>query len=246
MKYLSGHLAYALQDEQLQRNVGSLLKYAAFTSAVIALYSVIFHVIMVRVEGVEHSWVTGVYWTLTVMSTLGFGDITFESDAGRMFSVLVLLSGIILLLIVLPFAFIRYFYAPWLEARLRVRAPTAVPVGTEGHVVLTGWDGIAEDLMRRLVREGTPYFVIEADAARAAAMHGDGLSVVRGEIDDVQTYERVALDRARLVIVNKDDLTATNVVITVRELSADVPVVAIAEEEHSVDILERLNEFLYI
>ena len=27
------------------------------------------------------------------MSTLGFGDITFESDAGRIFSVVVLLSG---------------------------------------------------------------------------------------------------------------------------------------------------------
>jgi transaldolase / glucose-6-phosphate isomerase len=36
-------------------------------------------------EGREHSWITGVYWTLTVMSTLGFGDITFETDLGRLF-----------------------------------------------------------------------------------------------------------------------------------------------------------------
>lgn len=43
------------------------------------------------------------------MSTLGFGDITFTSDVGRLFTVLVLVSGIILLLIVLPFAFIRRF-----------------------------------------------------------------------------------------------------------------------------------------
>jgi voltage-gated potassium channel len=238
MKFLSGHLAYAIRDEQLQRNVGSLLKYAAFVSVVILLYAVIFHVIMGRVEGVEHSWVTGIYWTLTVMSTLGFGDITFTSDVGRMFSILVLMSGIVLLLIVLPFAFIRYFYAPWLEARLRLRAPTAVPAGVEGHVVLTAWDGIAEDLVRRLGREGTPYYVIEPDANRAAAMHGDGVSVVRGEVDDVRTYERLAVERARLVVVNHDDLTATNVVLTVRELSEAVPVVALAEEEHSVDILE--------
>jgi hypothetical protein len=54
-------------------------------------------------EGRQYSWVTGFYWTLTTMSTLGFGDITFHSDAGRLFSVVVLLSGIVFLLVMLPF-----------------------------------------------------------------------------------------------------------------------------------------------
>jgi voltage-gated potassium channel len=79
---------------------------------------------MVEVEGVEHSWVTGFYWVLTVMSTLGFGDITFQSDVGRLFSIVVLVTGIVMLLIVLPFAFIRFFYAPWLEAQIRIPGPS--------------------------------------------------------------------------------------------------------------------------
>src|SRR5690606_39416693 len=37
----------------------------------VGLYSVLFHWIMAT-EGRDHSWATGVYWTLTVMSTLGF------------------------------------------------------------------------------------------------------------------------------------------------------------------------------
>jgi hypothetical protein len=64
---------------------------------------------MFYVEGRDYSWITGLYGTLTVMSTLGFGDITFQSDVGRAFSIIVLLSGIVLLLIMLPFAFIRFF-----------------------------------------------------------------------------------------------------------------------------------------
>lgn len=50
-------------------------------------------------EGQTHSWVSGTYWTLVVMSTLGFGDITFPSDVGRAFSVVVLLSGTIFMLV---------------------------------------------------------------------------------------------------------------------------------------------------
>jgi len=59
--------------------------------------------------------VTGVYWTLVDMTTLGFGDITSTSDMGRLFSIVVLLSGVVFLLVMLPFLFIRLFYAPWLE-----------------------------------------------------------------------------------------------------------------------------------
>ena len=91
----------------------------------------LFHVIKVRVEGEQHSWITGFYWTLVVMTTLGFGDITFTSDIGRLFSIVVLLSGVVLLLVMLPFMFISLFYAPWLEARVRLRAPREVPEGTQ-------------------------------------------------------------------------------------------------------------------
>ena len=47
--------------------------------------------------------------SLTVMSTLGFGDITLISDIGRAFSTVVLLTDIVLLLIVLSLAFIRLY-----------------------------------------------------------------------------------------------------------------------------------------
>jgi len=238
MKFLSGHLAYALRDIQLRKDLRQLVRYFAFLVVVVAVYAAIFHLIMLHVEGRDHSWVTGVYWTLTVMSTLGFGDITFTSDIGRAFSVLVLLSGIILLLVVLPFAFIRYFYAPWLEAQLRNRVPVGVPPGMKDHVIFIAWDSVAQDMAPRLEGEGVPYFVIAEDGADAAALQADGISTVRGMVDDLATYENLLVSDARLVILNRDDLMNTNVALTIRELSADVPIVAFAEDEHSVDILE--------
>jgi hypothetical protein len=67
-------------------------KYVVMLVSVVLLYGWLFHIIMAR-EGQEHSWFTGVYWALTVMSTLGFGDITFTSDLGRAFSSFVLVTG---------------------------------------------------------------------------------------------------------------------------------------------------------
>jgi hypothetical protein len=126
MKFLSSQISYFLSEGATRQNIRALIKYLIFLLLVIAIYSVIFHWIMLY-EGRYHSWITGIYWTLTVMTTLGFGDITFTSDLGRIFSIVVLLSGIVLLLILLPFMFIRLFYAPWLEAQLRLRAPREAP-----------------------------------------------------------------------------------------------------------------------
>src|SRR5690606_22805761 len=118
------------------------------------------------------------------------------------------------------------------------RAPREVPETTSDHVVFCAWDSMAEDLAHRLEREGTPYFVIEADPEKAARMYSDGVKVVRGEVDDARTYERLHVERARAVIVNRDDLTDTNIVLTVRELAESTRLIALAEEEHSLDILE--------
>ena len=143
MKFSSSQLAYLIRNREARGNLRTLLKYVLTLLTLITLYAVVFHLIKVRVEGEQHSWITGFYWTLVVMTTLGFGDITFTSDVGRLFSIVVLLSGVVLLLVMLPFMFISLFYAPWLEARVRLRAPREVPEGTRGHVILTEYDAMA-------------------------------------------------------------------------------------------------------
>ena len=237
MKFVGAQLSYFLGDQNVRRNVRTLLKYVAFIAAVIVVFSVTFHFIMIY-EGEEHSWITGFYWTLITMSTLGFGDIVFQSDLGRLFTIVVLLSGIVLLLIVLPFAFIRFFYAPWLESQLRMRAPRAVPPGVEGHVIICAYDSITPVLVRRLEQDDIPYFVLEEDPNVAAERYLSGVSVVTGDLDSRSTYEALALDRARMVFVNREDTVNTNIILTVRAVEPDEPIVAIASQEASVDVLE--------
>jgi Trk K+ transport system NAD-binding subunit len=238
MKFLLSQLAFLTSKPEARANLGALAKYFAFLIALVAVYAVLFHVIKLQVEGEPHSWVTGIYWTLVVMTTLGFGDITFTSDTGRVFSIVVLLSGVVFLLVMLPFLFIRLFYAPWLEARVRLRAPRELPAATKGHVIIAEFDAIAAGLTERLAAEQIPYVVIEPDPVRAAQMFGDRLHVLTGENDSRLTYERARAAAARLVLANCEDTTNTNITLTVREVAPQVAIVAIVEDEDAVDILQ--------
>ena len=238
MKVLVSLLFSFMETPETRRNLGVLLKFLGILLGIIVIYSVLFHVIMVGVEGKDHSWITGFYWTLTVMSTLGFGDIVFDSDLGKVFSIMVLVSGIILLLILLPFTLIRSFYAPWLEAQIRGNAPRDVPEDMAGHVVICGDDALAAGLVERLALYGIPYCLIEPDLAEAARKHRRGLSVIAGDVDSRDTYVRLRAPHAGLILANLGDAVNTNVTITARDVAPDVPIVATAEAEDSIDVLQ--------
>jgi voltage-gated potassium channel len=173
MKFLASQLAYFLADRSVKRNIRSLLAFVSLLVSLMLLYSILFHYVALH-EGQRHSWISGLYWTVVTMTTLGYGDIVFHSDLGRLFSTVVLLSGVLFLLVLLPFAFIQFFLAPWLEARSQMRAPRELPEGTRGHVLIAGYDPVAMSLIPRLEAYGYRYAVIESDVERALKLYDEG------------------------------------------------------------------------
>ena len=214
-----------------------LVKFVLILAAMITIYSILFHFLML-LENQKFSWITGFYWSLTVMSTLGFGDITFASDLGKAFSIVVLLSGLIFLLIMLPFTFIQFFYAPWLEAQKRARAPRELPPETKGHVILTSDDPITMSLIQKLKQYQYDYALVCEDIHRALELYDLEYKVVVGDLSDPDTYRRLHVQKAALVVANRDDVMNTNIAFTVREISRDVPIAANADLVDSVDILQ--------
>ncbi len=208
MSFLPSQLLYLLQDRRARRNIRSLAEFTLFLTVLVAVFSFLFHVIMAH-EGRDFSAVTGVYWTLTVMSTLGFGDITFNSDLGRLFSLIVLVSGILFLLVMLPFTFIQFFYAPWLEAQNKSRVPRTLPPEVVRHVIITNWDPIAIALVERLRQYNHAYVLIVPEVQQALDLVDQGFRALVGELDDATTYLRAQVDRAALVVALNDDMKNT-------------------------------------
>ena len=237
MKFVSSQLNYFFQNPGTQKNVFKLLKFLGILTIMIISYSILFHFIMAA-EGEEHSWLTGFYWTMTVMTTLGFGDITFHSDLGRAFSLVVLLSGVIFLLVLLPFTFIQFFYAPWLEAQNKSRAPKILPEGVRDHVIITTFDSITIALIKKLVFYNRDYVIIVEELQKALELVDMGYKVIVGNVDDPDTYKNAHVERAALVVAIGSDELNTNIAFTVRELSAEVPIVTNATSIDSYDILQ--------
>ncbi|MEX1280987.1 MAG: NAD-binding protein [Acidimicrobiia bacterium] len=202
----------------------------------VALFSVGFQVIMAS-EGREFSWISAVYWTVVTMTTLGFGDIVFMSDLGRMYSLVVLIVGAVLILVLLPFTFIQVVYLPWRDAVREAQTPRRLPQDTSGHLILTGLGSVEDALIQRADRSGVPYVLVVEDIEEAQRLAEDGYRVMVGAFDEPETYRAARAETAAMVFAAQSDERNSNIAFTVREVTDRAIVVTTAHSEDAVDVL---------
>lgn len=237
MRYIFSQMAVFMAQSDPRRNVRFLMRFGLGTAFLIVLYSMLFHYIM-GLEGREFSLVTGFYWTLTVMSTLGSGDIIFHSNLGMFFTIVVLISGILLFMLLLPFIFIRFIYQPWLEAHQQNVVPKELPAGTKGHVIIIGTDDIALTALCRLRQYQIPAYILTDEPQQALSLFEQSIPVISGELDSSETYGRVRVKDSAMVVALRDDLKNTNIAATVSDVATGVHITSSATNENAKDILQ--------
>jgi len=245
MILITAELNFFFRKKSTRINLKRLFFFIIFLIAVVLIYTTLFQMIS-RMEDQEHSWVSGLYWVLVTMSTLGFGDIVFESDPGRLFSMIVLVTGVVFLLVMLPFTFIQFFYAPWLEAQAQARAPRKLPSDTRNHVLITKFNSVAISLIDVLKTFNYDYWIVIPDLSEALEVSDMGYEVVHGNVDDPDTWKRLQVEHAAMVVANDNERVNTNVVFTIRELSDLLPVVSFTNVDEAVDILKLAGSNLVL
>lgn len=245
MKFIASELNFFFQKKTTKINLKKLIIFVIFLMGIILLFAFLFQVIS-KYENQQHSWLAGLYWTMVTMSTLGFGDIVFYTDLGRLFSVTVLLTGVVLLLVMLPFTFIQFFYAPWLEAQAQARAPRKLPSDTRNHILITKFNSVAVSLIEKLKAFEYPYWIVVADLSEALELNDSGYEVVHGSVDDPETWKKLQVDKAALVVANDNERVNTNVTFTIREMSEMVPIVSFTNINEAVDILKLAGSNLVL
>jgi Trk K+ transport system NAD-binding subunit len=142
------------------------------------------------------------------------------------------------LLVLLPFIFIEFFYQPWMAAQTAARTPRELKRGTRDHVLITHLDAVTATFMRRLERYHREYALLVPSADEGLRLQEEhGYRVVVGAVDDPETYRRLRVSDAAMVVATGSDSANTLVASTVREASDTARIVATADDTASIDIL---------
>ena len=236
MKTISAELAYFLRGRAKQ-NLKILWYYSFFLVLLVLVYATLFRYLMFHLEGREYSFIAGVYWAITVMTTLGFGDITFHTDLGYIFAALVTISGVVFLLIILPFGLVSLFLAPWIEQRLRYRPGFALPADTTDHVLIFGINPTSRALIHNLESLAIPFVVITENYQESLRLEEEeGIRVACGSVSDRKLLERLRISSARYIFANLSDTQNVNLCLTIRAI-CKTPIAAIASDPEHIELI---------
>ncbi len=94
MKDVIKSIPSVFRQRKKRLNAFRFLRFAAVLFLFVFVYMHIYRHLMSIERSEEVGFVESIYWVLTTMSTLGYGDITFSGNNGRLFSMVVMFTGV--------------------------------------------------------------------------------------------------------------------------------------------------------
>ena len=185
------------------------------------------------------SFLDALYMTVITVTTIGFHEVRPLDDSGRIFTIVLAISGVGAIL----YAFLglfQFILEGELGTLLGVQRMKGQSEKLRDHYILCGFGRVGEEIAREFVAREIPFVVIDAtpDAVERAQKRGFLLLVGDGTNDAVLT--EAGIERAKCLLAASDsDAANTFIVLTAKALNPDVYVVARAAQPHSEPRMER-------
>lgn len=172
--------------------------------------------------------ITGFYFTIITLSTVGYGDIIPVTVESRMFAVSLLVVGLSIFATAIATAL-----GPVISGELaRVFGAKERAVKPTNHVILVGDGAIARDTARELASRNIPFVQITTPGAEKPP--GDHM-VVSGDPSEEEVLEEASIDDATMLIAARDD-DGENAFISLaaKERNPHIRVLAVANSTRSI------------
>lgn len=185
------------------------------------------------------NFLDSLYMTVITLSTIGFQEVAPLSDAGRVFTIVIVILSITTLAYAVNAA-TRLLVSGEIRNYMEHRRMRRSMEKMENHYIICGFGRIGRRICELFKMENVSSLVIERSPETAEEVRSMGIPVVNGEATDESVLREAGIERARCIITALDS-PADNVfiVLTARDLNSRIHIVARAESEKTGNKLKR-------
>lgn len=210
------------------------MAYKIAALLLLTVYILLFKYLMLFESQPENAnAVTAIYWATTTIATVGYGDVVFTSLPGRIFSILVQITGILLISGFLA----TYVITPWMDRVIKFRLPRKILSSVEDHIIICGYNQLVETLIDELAEQDITFIIIEDEEELIKELVYRDIPCIFGAPSDRQTLTNAGIEKARVLIANKSDERNANIVLTAREFQ-HLSIIAIVEDRSNSKYLK--------
>lgn len=150
------------------------------------------------------TYLTAIYWVLTTLATVGFGDYTPVTQAGQAFTIVLYITGIGLVSVFIG----KVIKSVYLLDKLKVGGK--MKYTGKNHIILIGWSDKSQLAIKEILKSDTSIDIVIIDDLENAPMVEKQLYYVRGDATDEETLFQANLPEAKGVIIFADQITQDN------------------------------------
>ena len=186
------------------------------------------------------SLLDALYLTVTTVSTVGYGDVVAKTDAGRLFTIVLIMFGV-----GSAFYVFTSVFQVVLEGKLRdVLGRRGIQRRIEnlsGHIIVCGAGRVGNVVMERLLQDKEPFVVIDQDATIWQSLVDRGLLAIQGDATLDSILLQAGVRKARGIITTiSHDAENVYVTLTARNLNPD-PAFSIVARANRAEAIEKLK-----
>jgi voltage-gated potassium channel len=170
------------------------------------------------------------YMTVTTLTTVGYGEIHPLDRAGRIYNMVLILSGMGVLFYIVG-SLARAVVEGEIHAALGRRKLIKHIKRLKNHYILCGFGRIGEIIARKLKDRGLSLVIVENDPALLPRLEASGYYFINGDATREDILQEAGIERARgLISTLPSDSDNVYVVLTARSLSPNLFILARGEE----------------
>ena len=185
------------------------------------------------------SLLDALFMTAITMSTIGYGEIRPLSPTGRIFTIGLIILGVVSASYALSYG-VQLLTSQEFLSQIRAQRRRRELNKIDNHCIICGFGRLGRTLTRELKRRDFPMIVIDQDEAAVEKCHELGIPVVQGNAADEHVLAEAGIDRAKsLVAAANSDAENVFIVLTARGLAPNLQIVTRCNSESSVAKLEK-------
>jgi voltage-gated potassium channel len=179
------------------------------------------------------------FMTAITMSTIGYGEIRPLSPEGRVFTIGLIIVGVVTASYALTYA-VQLFTSRDFVRQLQDHRRRRELEKIRDHCIICGFGRLGRSLTWELQRREFPVIVIDLEKATIDECHQAGIPAIQGNAADERVLHEAGIDRAKaLVAAANSDAENVFIVLSAKGINPNLEIFTRCNSEASIPKLEK-------
>jgi voltage-gated potassium channel len=187
----------------------------------------------------QWTWLDAAYMTMSTLATVGFGEINPLGERGRLFTMVLIVMGLITIGYIVN-RFTEALIQGYFQEGIRRRQEQRLIETLVNHYILCGFGRTGRQVAIEFQAEGIPFVLVDSDPEQVEKARERGYRVIQGDATLDDSLIAAKIDTATCIVAAlTSDAENLYTVLSAKTLNPKIRAIARASTEEAVQKLQR-------